>query len=457
MFSTFLADINSIVELITSAWPSLWTMPPEPLFPKSIDLTEPKFAYSIDWNDIRLDEMDGFERSDVESLAKYISECTKYELSTEQTDVVEGESAIKAYYHHSGLPEPKIVWCESPFELILTAAGQLQECGNWLDNPQASALAKTRRQLEALAARIHVPLENALHEGILQCSYILLREALSVVPLRMNHFLTLNSPQISKAARKIAARKRLSGYHSSFSAAVQSLAIALSKNACRNRFMAIHKFLRIERGLFQETSLFALELDIRMCAGWFLFFEKIAFVCKKPVSISINERGSLSNLAGGAWCYPDGWSVYAPSGLGNPDTNINAPNQITTVDIEGNSWQMRNILIERFGSTRYQTLQKIKSLANGEARTALLEEFGLTNYWSACGAKKTQEDSYGALFRILPDTHTSLVRVINSTPEPDGIFKEYFLKVPANMSTAKEAVAWTFGLQPQEYSPDVES
>jgi hypothetical protein len=45
--------------------------------------------------------------------------------------------------------------------------------------------------------------------------------------------------------------------------------------------------------------------------------------------------------------------------------------------------------------------------------------------------------------------------VINGTPEPDGTLKHYFLQVPANMRSPREAVAWTYGLPEQRYRPSV--
>jgi hypothetical protein len=50
-----------------------------------------------------------------------------------------------------------------------------------------------------------------------------------------------------------------------------------------------------------------------------------------------------------------------------------------------------------------------------------------------------------------------MVRVRNSTPEPDGTYKHYFLRVPPNITRAKQAVAWTFGLEEDQYFPDLES
>jgi hypothetical protein len=42
--------------------------------------------------------------------------------------------------------------------------------------------------------------------------------------------------------------------------------------------------------------------------------------------------------------------------------------------------------------------------------------------------------------------------VINATPEPDGTRKHFFLQVPAHLPTAREAVAWTYGMRADAYA-----
>jgi hypothetical protein len=44
------------------------------------------------------------------------------------------------------------------------------------------------------------------------------------------------------------------------------------------------------------------------------------------------------------------------------------------------------------------------------------------------------------------------VEVANGTPEEDGSRKRYFLRVPSRMRTAREAVAWTYGLTDDQYA-----
>jgi len=41
--------------------------------------------------------------------------------------------------------------------------------------------------------------------------------------------------------------------------------------------------------------------------------------------------------------------------------------------------------------------------------------------------------------------------VVNGSPEPDGTFRHYFLQVPATVRSAREGVAWTYGLTEHRY------
>lgn len=68
--------------------------------------------------------------------------------------------------------------------------------------------------------------------------------------------------------------------------------------------------------------------------------------------------------------------------------------------------------------------------------------------------QKLHVDDFGTLWRIpLPgDEPLVMVEVVNSTPEPDGSWHTYWLRVPPTMATAKQAVLWTHDL-PVEAAP----
>jgi hypothetical protein len=82
-------------------------------------------------------------------------------------------------------------------------------------------------------------------------------------------------------------------------------------------------------------------------------------------------------------------------------------------------------------------------------------------------------DDFGSLYckPIADDEDLVMVKVVNSTPEPDGSYKDYFLRVhpelrpllanqelgdPQEM-TARNAVASSFGLRGEDYAPLVQT
>ena len=100
------------------------------------------------------------------------------------------------------------------------------------------------------------------------------------------------------------------------------------------------------------------------------------------------------------------------------------------------------------------TLADIAAETNSESRQIMIERFGLERYLAGAGATEIDHSDVGTLYDI---AGLRVVKVVNSTPEPDGSYKDYFLKVPPGTATAQAAVAWTFGLQAEEYTPAMQS
>lgn len=74
------------------------------------------------------------------------------------------------------------------------------------------------------------------------------------------------------------------------------------------------------------------------------------------------------------------------------------------------------------------------------------------------GLHKLHEDETGTLFRYRSIFGSKTwVRVRNSTREPDGTYKYFFIQVPPNIEFAREAVAWTFAMHEDDYQPAAES
>ena len=111
------------------------------------------------------------------------------------------------------------------------------------------------------------------------------------------------------------------------------------------------------------------------------------------------------------------------------------------------SWLARSAQIDQLRSQLTPGL--ILSVRNVTTRRSLMEQYGIEKLLRDGGGKVVQQDDYGTLWELPTDNHVDnrvlYLEVVNSTPEPDGTFAHYFLRVPPAMGSAKEAVEWTFG------------
>src|SRR6478752_1932050 len=97
------------------------------------------------------------------------------------------------------------------------------------------------------------------------------------------------------------------------------------------------------------------------------------------------------------------------------------------------------------------TIDAIDGDSNAERRRVLVERFGFDRLVREGHGSVRHEDETGRLGerpmgRIdwrQRDEPLVAVEVLNSTPESDGSRKTYFLRVPPQTQTAREAVAWT--------------
>jgi hypothetical protein len=169
--------------------------------------------------------------------------------------------------------------------------------------------------------------------------------------------------------------------------------------------------------------------EVARSAGWWWAFEHVAVLTERPTEVHRDNLGRLHHGEGPALLYPDGFGLHAWRGMPIPP------------DVAGVLGTL--------------TVDRIQSETNAEVRRVMLEHFGFDRYLRESGAAKTQSDETGTLWRVpLPgDEPLVMVEVLNSSPEPDGTFRTYFLRVPPSVRTAREGVAWTFDLTAEEYAP----
>ncbi|MFI7697810.1 DUF6745 domain-containing protein [Nonomuraea sp. NPDC049480] len=167
--------------------------------------------------------------------------------------------------------------------------------------------------------------------------------------------------------------------------------------------------------------------------GWWWPYERIAIVTARPVELHLDDLGRLHRADGPAMAYADGFALYA--------------------------WHGMPVPAEFGASMRNLTPERIRREDNAELRRVMLEHFGYDRYLAESGAKPLHKDETGVLWRIeLPDDEpVTMVEVVNSTPEPDGTRRTYFLRVPPWVRRAREGVAWTFGVAEEDYQPERET
>lgn len=168
-------------------------------------------------------------------------------------------------------------------------------------------------------------------------------------------------------------------------------------------------------------------------AGWWWPYEKAVVLCERPTELHRDEAGRLDRGDGPALAYGDGFALYA--------------------------WRGMSVPAEFLAGLDGLTPERIRAEENAELRRVMLEYFGYDRYLAESGARPVDRDETGVLWRIelADDEDVAMVEVVNATPEPDGTFRTYWLRVPPETRTARQGVAWTFGLASEVYEPLVQT
>lgn len=166
------------------------------------------------------------------------------------------------------------------------------------------------------------------------------------------------------------------------------------------------------------------------CGVFFIYLtqEREALLLRRPV-IQFDEQNRLHRDDGPAIAWPGGPYYWFLRGLQVDERIVMDPRSLTVEEING----QRNI----------------------EIRRVMMEQYGLDRYLRKSNAREITKDAYGTLWEcpVPGDVPLRMVEVLNSTPEPDGHYKTYFLRVPQNVRDPHEAVAWTFGMTKATYNP----
>lgn len=187
-------------------------------------------------------------------------------------------------------------------------------------------------------------------------------------------------------------------------------------------------------------------IELSKVCGWWTPLRNVAIIQHRAEEIHRDDQGRLHNSNGAAIKFRGTTGVndvYAVHG-------VRVPKRVIDGDY---------------------TVKDIESEANAEVRRVMIELYGQSKFIVDSGAKELHKDEFGTLFvkTLENDEPIMMVKVVNSTQEADGSFKDYWIRVDPNayggIKTARAAVASTWRNKdgsfvfktPEEYDCSVET
>lgn len=187
-------------------------------------------------------------------------------------------------------------------------------------------------------------------------------------------------------------------------------------------------------------------------SGWAIPYEEVAICAERHDRIKFDDSHRPHSLDGPAISYPEGYQIYALNGIRVPRKLVMDPQSITAQEvIEEDNQEVRSLMLEQMGMDKF--LKDVEAeVVDSDPEYGTLYKFEFQD-----PSNMSEWQRIGNQIRV--------VQVKNSTPEPDGTCKDYFLMIPPDdiqpeIKTAQQAVAWTFGftnVRAKQYNPDQET
>jgi hypothetical protein len=359
-------------------------------------------------------------------VAELRDEWRQLALSTVPADRAAAERAANVLYRRAGIPQPPVMWFDSPPQAAVALAF-LTSGANRRNQARQHLGSKTVDHLVALG-------ERAATAGRLEGRVLRPRLGGAATTRRVRQWLTNSLAEWSSELRRI------------------DMELARSLRLIAQRQLSCYLAARVQHWVFRGvSSVRAADVAVRLDfdtrarsvpgrqahpqvelarnAGWSWIYEDLLVLSDRPEVLRLDERGVPHAAGGPALAWRDGWQAWAWHGVLVPREVIEAPETIT--------------------------VESIHAEPDVEVRRVALERFGVERYLYAADVTTVHRDGYGVLYSapVPGDEPIVMVEVTNMTPEPDGTYKRYLLRVPPTMRTAHEAVAWSFGESPETYQP----
>lgn len=178
---------------------------------------------------------------------------------------------------------------------------------------------------------------------------------------------------------------------------------------------------------------------ILLNTGWWWTLDQAFVVSQKVKEVSIDENDNFHAVGKAAVQFRDGLEICFVNHINIPRKFVIDPSTIQVEDIIKNTNQeVRRVLLDLYGWDNFleknKKCKKLDQAVDSVGGSMELYEIDLGN-----------NDRY------------RMLRVTNSSPEPDGSFKKYVLHVGPEINTCKDGLGWIHGMNPGEYQPLMET
>nr|WP_104820699.1 hypothetical protein [Kitasatospora sp. MMS16-BH015] len=369
-------------------------------------------------------------------------------VQTGPADRATAEQAVRAAYRAAGLAEPAaVVWLDSPLQgalaaLLLTGcAERLRDCLPWARVEPQLARVAARLAEHAAAADPGVGVREAVRTRPWERARTRTHGRLGA--LGWAELWSLTGGELWPSSQALAGRIRGAVAEELHGAGELGAGAEPELRERTAAAVGVIQLALLEAVLGQHDAPWlaafdaAEELDagleplaeLARSVGWWWPYERVVLLTERPTELHRDEAGRLDRADGPALAYPDGFALHAWHGMPVPADFLATLGGLTP--------------------------ERIRAEENAELRRVMLEHYGYERYLADSAAEPLHRDETGTLWRIqLPDDEpVVMVEVLNSTPEPDGTSRTYWLRVPPQTRTAREGVAWTFGLPADQYHP----
>jgi hypothetical protein len=359
-------------------------------------------------------------------MPEFIERWTRIGLSTEPADRSRAEAAICEIYAQAGLAAPKaIVWCGSPLSLIHGRDKRLmRKRGECVSKILGSGL--RRESGREIRDKVSTSVTDIVRANLWTNVH---RELQSVSSGVLTGVMERLLESADDAADVNGLKTDLDGFM-----------VAVPGQHSSHHYASDSYYCEV-LGVRSRTARLSILRDFAQRAGPAQPHENICWVSERHNVLHRDDHCRLHSLTGPACAYPDGLAIYAIHGVRVPAFVVERPQEITVEKIDRED----NAEVRRAMTDRYRHGEQMSGPA------AFIRDAG--------GRRLDYDEKFGTLWRReLPDDEpVVLLEVVNATPEKDGTRKRYWLRVPPNMTTAREAAAWTFGLDGNEYVPEIET